>query len=1101
MNGEKFLYLRYCETGIYRGFFKQNLRALMGDFIKENDITKVFPVRIFNDWDINAKIFQRSESKKGHSEENNSQVFSKNTVKKGGCLNKTFPTALKVFQKYYNEFAPGFVIYCNRNARYANGQSDKYYYRLDGIGDKDHWYSFIKDFAINRPERTCLEPNSIHDFFKDKESLSLEIQCDLISALPNIHSWTNDSNSGVKKEHCFIPTGRSPRNMILDVMDKDIHNNFIIKILCYVLDGAYHLKKKPNLQKKPKPKRLSLTKKPRKTLTQAQLLDELDLPEDTFDAPTMMKPSPYLDFKHSLFNDGTILWRENTINRQVVVMNDYDSLTGIFKFNDFAMITRTIRRNSMIHLVCTCDTFRTLSSVVKSSDWDGVKCCHIQAIKDIYSEFKISVKPHEAFATHSYSIPPASVASENALAKRIEKGLQAYSEDVMVLDSVNVEKFSVRSSIGHHFVHVFKSNQDDRVFVACQSGICSKRYRKLVNFCTMDEVALCAHLTVFKSYLDCNWKKHRLLRILRWQNIPDDGTAMDDKDEVEEKEEEEDEVENEFEMELEKELASENSKSSKVTDGFDGESQTWKFHTRFPRNVCTDRFDNQLKENTLNHLELCLKALRDREFVASFHPAPETEVCDCEIPWRRDGQENLLYSPDGMTTLYTKLCTIECQVFKLVCKNSKCIQVWNGSKENIFRLSRNVCIVEELCWEFTNNVCTMKCNFSSFSKSMNDIYISHQSAKKFLTSKTFLKIYFAWASHQNREFRRACHWCGESPKALACDGTKIGIMSRNLRIVPMESVSSDAQKLPTQNRRNDRCFLRYPEKDPNETIKQQEEKEKRIRDARLFLKSQTKRKVLDEKKNADKKKNKKKNELELSPEEIEDQTKLLLGVIPKELVPLFTSYFNQKMSLDQLVATKRVFYFLSFDCALRTFLPSMLLPTIESLLQANIFDDDDIESVYEECRKFNPALEAFLQSFVIDGLLDENAANLLKYICNRIRETEALNPDVSDPLTETIPYNPKDGSFYYFRPDGAKIRNNRHFSIDDGKSTRVHDDKPTTSSCTKKYPTVATRGASYLFFGFALPMDIVMVPILSMDKKEGRMQPAPFLLILKSHLK
>jgi len=282
----------------------------------------------------------------------------------------------------------------------------------------------------------------------------------------------------------------------------------------------------------------------------------------------------------------------------------------------------------------------------------------------------------------------------------------------------------------------------------------------------------------------------------------------------------------------------------------------------------------------------------------------------------------------------------------------------------------------------------------------------------------------------------------------------------------MESVSSDAQKLPTQNRRNDRCFLRYPEKDPNETIKQQEEKEKRIRDARLFLKSQTKRKVLDEKKNADKKKNKKKNELELSPEEIEDQTKLLLGVIPKELVPLFTSYFNQKMSLDQLVATKRVFYFLSFDCALRTFLPSMLLPTIESLLQANIFDDDDIESVYEECRKYNPALEAFLQSFVIDGLLDENAANLLKYICNRIRETEALNPDVSDPLTETIPYNPKDGSFYYFRPDGAKIRNNRHFSIDDGKSTRVHDDKPTTSSCTKKYPTVATRGASYLFLWF-----------------------------------
>lgn len=80
------------------------------------------------------------------------------------------------------------------------------------------------------------------------------------------------------------------------------------------------------------PKQRSLlSKKPRKTLTQAQLLEELDLPEGTFDAPPMMTPSPYHDFKHSLYNDGTILWRENTENKQVIVMNDYDSLTGIFK--------------------------------------------------------------------------------------------------------------------------------------------------------------------------------------------------------------------------------------------------------------------------------------------------------------------------------------------------------------------------------------------------------------------------------------------------------------------------------------------------------------------------------------------------------------------------------------------------------------------------------------------------------------------------------------------------------------------------------------------------------------------------------------------------
>ena len=140
-----------------------------------------------------------------------------------------------------------------------------------------------------------------------------------------------------------------------------------------------------------------------------------------------------------------------------------------------------------------------------------------------------------------------------------------------------MEKFSVRSAIGHHFVHVFKANQnqDDRVFVACQSGICSKRYRKLVNFYTMDEVALCSHLAVFKVYLDSHWKNHRLLRILRWQNIPEEEEEEEDSDETEDAEENDDttlegedevdfEVENEMKNEVEKEVKPENSTLPKV---------------------------------------------------------------------------------------------------------------------------------------------------------------------------------------------------------------------------------------------------------------------------------------------------------------------------------------------------------------------------------------------------------------------------------------------------------------------------------------------------------------------------------------------------------
>lgn len=56
---------RYCETGIYKGFFKQNFEMLVGDIIKSHNITKIFSMRIFNDWDVHAKNYQRSKSKKG----------------------------------------------------------------------------------------------------------------------------------------------------------------------------------------------------------------------------------------------------------------------------------------------------------------------------------------------------------------------------------------------------------------------------------------------------------------------------------------------------------------------------------------------------------------------------------------------------------------------------------------------------------------------------------------------------------------------------------------------------------------------------------------------------------------------------------------------------------------------------------------------------------------------------------------------------------------------------------------------------------------------------------------------------------------------------
>ena len=168
--------------------------------------------------------------------------------------------------------------------------------------------------------------------------------------------------------------------------------------------------------------------------------------------------------------------------------------------------------------------------------------------------------------------------------------------------------------------------------------------------------------------------------------------------------------------------------------------------------------------------------------------------------------------PDGKTTFYTLNCAIDCDVFKLVCPNDKCVVHWDGSSENIFRLSQQVAVAEQLLWDFVNRVVTTKCNFSAFCQNIDQIYTYSGSSKHFISAKTFLKVFFAWASNQGREFRRSCHWCGSAPKVLACDATKVGILCQNLHIDLIEIIPDPNTKLQTKSRRFDRCFLAHPQK-------------------------------------------------------------------------------------------------------------------------------------------------------------------------------------------------------------------------------------------------------------------------------------------------
>lgn len=104
------------------------------------------------------------------------------------------------------------------------------------------------------------------------------------------------------------------------------------------------------------------------------------------------------------------------------------------------------------------------------------------------------------------------------MSSKLNKALEAVSKPVYPLKSTNdsVEKFSVKSNVGHQFVHVFKAFNGPDVFVKCCSGICSSTHAKKVNVRVLGRKdSSCPHLDIFKVYVDEHWQDHSLLSSYR----------------------------------------------------------------------------------------------------------------------------------------------------------------------------------------------------------------------------------------------------------------------------------------------------------------------------------------------------------------------------------------------------------------------------------------------------------------------------------------------------------------------------------------------------------------------------------------------------------
>ena len=90
---------------------------------------------------------------------------------------------------------------------------------------------------------------------------------------------------------------------------------------------------------------------------------------------------------------------------------------------------------------------------------------------------------------------------------------------------------------------------------------------------------------------------------------------------------------------------------------------------------------------------------------------------------------------------FTKTCTVPRNVYMLRCVTSSCTLKWNGANDYIYPISEAVCVGEAICWDFVDMVSSMKCNFSAFCFFMNSSYNRHNSARKFMSVKTFIRVF------------------------------------------------------------------------------------------------------------------------------------------------------------------------------------------------------------------------------------------------------------------------------------------------------------------------------------------------------------------------
>lgn len=127
------------------------------------------------------------------------------------------------------------------------------------------------------------------------------------------------------------------------------------------------------------------------------------------------------------------------------------------------------------------------------------------------------------------------------------------------------------------------------------------------------------------------------------------------------------------------------------------------------------------------------------------------------------------------------------QVYDRQClmKREGCLLAYTGETDGLHFLSKLTAAGDEIGWEFVSLVTNSQISISAFCTLFSSRY--YFSDVKFMSRQTFTDWIFSWLSNFKIDFRKTCSSCQFNPKVLACDGTKIGMLFKNVSLQAFET--------------------------------------------------------------------------------------------------------------------------------------------------------------------------------------------------------------------------------------------------------------------------------------------------------------------------